>query len=404
MLLLEENSMNKENYRILVVHNYYKIPGGEDTVVQNEMKMLEDAGHYVMLYARHNSELEQMSKIGKLCLPLTTIFSVRTYRDIKKIIRENKIDVVHVHNTLNLISPAVYYAALRCKVPVIQTIHNFRLLCPAATCYRDGKICEDCIEKNLGCAVKHSCYRNSKIETLACVMVLRIHRIAGIYKKLFYICLTEFNKQMLLKQGQIKPTQIFVKPNTVVENPTYPIVKKRKDQFVFAGRLDELKGIEILLEAWKKMGNTAPTLIVCGTGPKETWVRKFVKENHLMQVELRGFVSQDAVKEIMAESKGMILPTQWYEGFPMSIVEAFSVGTPVIGSDIGNVGSIIVNGVNGRKFTPSSSDELVECVRNMNVSNDSVFRYYSENYAQEINLDQLCEIYEKAIIGIGNKI
>ena len=235
--------MNKRNYRILVVHNYYKIPGGEDTVVQNEMKMLEDAGHYVMLYARHNSELEQMSKIGKLCLPLTTIFSVRTYRDIKKIIRENKIDVVHVHNTLNLISPAVYYAALRCKVPVIQTIHNFRLLCPAATCYRDGKICEDCIEKNLGCAVKHSCYRNSKIETLACVMVLRIHRIAGIYKKLFYICLTEFNKQMLLKQGQIKPTQIFVKPNTVVENPTYPIVKKRKDQFVFAGRLDELKGI-----------------------------------------------------------------------------------------------------------------------------------------------------------------
>ena len=173
MLLLEENSMNKGNYRILVVHNYYKIPGGEDTVVQNEMKMLEDAGHYVMLYARHNSELEQMSKIGKLCLPLTTIFSVRTYRDIKKIIRENKIDVVHVHNTLNLISPAVYYAALRCKVPVIQTIHNFRLLCPAATCYRDGKICEDCIEKNLGCAVKHSCYRNSKIETLACVMVLR---------------------------------------------------------------------------------------------------------------------------------------------------------------------------------------------------------------------------------------
>ena len=123
-----------------------------------------------------------------------------------------------------------------------------------------------------------------------------------------------------------------------------------------------------------------------------------------MQVELRGFVSQDAVKEIMAESKGMILPTQWYEGFPMSIVEAFSVGTPVIGSDIGNVGSIIVNGVNGQKFTSSSSDELVECVRNMNVSNDSVFRYYSENYAQEINLDQLCEIYEKAIIGIGNKI
>lgn len=396
--------MNKEKYRILVVHNYYKIPGGEDTVVQNEMKMLEDAGHRVMLYVRHNSELEQMSKIGKLRLPFTTIFSMRTYKDIKKIIRENKIDVVHVHNTLNLISPAVYYAALRCKVPVIQTIHNFRLICPAATCYRNGKICEDCIGKNLGCAVKHRCYRNSKIETLACVMVLCIHRITGIYKKIFYICLTEFNKQMLLKQGQIKPSQIFIKPNTVVDNAVYPVVNKRKDQFVFAGRLDELKGIAILLEAWKKMGNTAPTLIICGTGPKETWVREYVKDNRLTHVLVKGFVSQDEVKKIMAESKGMILPTQWYEGFPMSVVEAFSVGTPVIGSDIGNVGSIIVNGVNGQKFTPSSSDELVECVRNMDISNDSVFQYYSENYAQQTNLEQLCEIYEKAIVGIGNKI
>ena len=136
--------IKKEN--ILVVHNYYQIPGGEDTVVANEKKMLENHGHKVILYSRSNAELKQMSKIRKLFLPFTTVFNPRTYKEIKKLIRQENIEVVHVHNTLNLISPAVYYAARSMKVPVIQTVHNFRLLCPGATFYRDGHICEDCVQ------------------------------------------------------------------------------------------------------------------------------------------------------------------------------------------------------------------------------------------------------------------
>lgn len=161
---------NAKKQNILIVHNYYQIPGGEDTVVANEKKMLEKHGHKVILYSRNNAELKQMSKIQKAFLPITTVFNPRTYRDIKKLIGEEKIEVVHVHNTLNLVSPAVYYAARRMRVPVVQTIHNFRLLCPGATFYRDGHICEDCVEYGLKCAVKHSCYRESKIQTLACVI------------------------------------------------------------------------------------------------------------------------------------------------------------------------------------------------------------------------------------------
>ena len=194
--------MEDRKQKVLIVHNYYQIPGGEDTVVANEKKMLEEHGHKVVLYSRNNSEIKEMSKLQKLKLPFTTIFNPRTYKDIKKLIKEENINVVHVHNTLNLISPAVYYAALSCKVPVVQTIHNFRLLCPGATFYRDGHICEDCVQQGLKCAVKHGCYRDSKVQTLICVVSTIFHRMTGIYGKINYICLTEFNKQKLLELKQ----------------------------------------------------------------------------------------------------------------------------------------------------------------------------------------------------------
>lgn len=140
-----------------------------------------------------------MSKIKKMALPLTTVFIPKTYSDVKRIIKKEHIDIVHVHNTLNLISPSVYYVVRAMKVPVIQTVHNFRLLCPRATFFRDGHICEDCVMKGLGCAVKHNCYRRSKRQTLACAISTKIHRMTGIYSKINYICLTEFNKERLLK-------------------------------------------------------------------------------------------------------------------------------------------------------------------------------------------------------------
>ena len=154
--------MNKPS--ILIVHNYYQIPGGEDTVVANEKKMLEDNGHKVVLYTRNNNEIKTMNVFQKILLPFTSIYSFKTAREIKRIIKEENIDIVHVHNTLSLISPSVYYAAVKMNKPVVQTIHNFRMLCPGATFYRDGHICEDCVSKGLRCSLKHKCYRNSFIQ------------------------------------------------------------------------------------------------------------------------------------------------------------------------------------------------------------------------------------------------
>lgn len=384
--------MEDRKQKVLIVHNYYQIPGGEDTVVANEKKMLEEHGHKVVLYSRNNSEIKEMSKLQKLKLPFTTIFNPRTYKDIKKLIKEENINVVHVHNTLNLISPAVYYAALSCKVPVVQTIHNFRLLCPGATFYRDGHICEDCVQQGLKCAVKHGCYRDSKVQTLICVVSTIFHRMTGIYGKINYICLTEFNKQKLLELKQIKEKQVFVKPNFVDCKEKFVPEEQRENQFVFAGRLDKLKGIDILLKAWKEMGTEAPKLIVCGTGPMEDWCRKFSDDNKV-NVEFRGFVPNAEVLKIVAKSKALILPTQWYEGFPISIVEAFSVGTPVLCSDLGNAGSVVTEGIAGYKFNATSIKNIATVVGKCGNLYNSTWIEYGNKYTEVKNYNKLYEIY-----------
>lgn len=386
--------MSSEKKNILIVHNYYQIPGGEDTVVANEKKMLERHGHKVILYSRNNAELKQMSKIRILFLPFTTVFNLRTYKEIKKQIRRENIDVVHVHNTLNLISPAVYYAARSMNVPVVQTVHNFRLLCPGATFYRDGHICEDCVKNGLKCAVKYSCYRGSKAQTLVCAISTWLHRTTGIYGKINYICLTEFNKDKLLQLKHIKPERVFVKPN-FVENNSFIPEEERLNQFVFVGRLDKLKGVDILFEAWKRMGEGAIKLIVCGMGPMEGWCKSFIKEN-VVNIEMRGFVPNDEALKIIANSKALVLPTQWYEGFPMSIVEAFSVGTPVICSDLGNAGSVVEEGITGYKFRYDSIESIMSAIDKMRekpLNKEKIKKIYEIKYSENANYKILNDIY-----------
>lgn len=390
--------MKSMKQNVLIVHNYYQIPGGEDSVVHNEKKLLEQHGHKVIVYSRNNRELNTMSKWKKAFLPINTIFSLRTYRDIRRIIRQEQIDLVHVHNTLNLISPSVYYAACSMHKPVVQTIHNFRLLCPAATFYRNGGICEDCVTKGLRCAVQHGCYRGSKLQTLACVISTTIHRWTGIYRKLSYICLTDFNREKLLQLRGIRPEQILVKPNFTWEQEQGQIITERKNQYLFAARLDELKGIKELLEAWKELGDAAPKLLVCGSGSLEEWCRTYIADNHLDMVHLMGQLPVEEVKRLVSESKVLILPTRWYEGFPMTIVEAYSVGTPVIGPNMGNVGRLIEDGKTGLVYDREKGHGLFEIIRRAEREEfdyQRIREYYENQYSAESNYQRLIDIYKK---------
>lgn len=390
----------REPYRVLIIHNYYQIQGGEDTVVSNEKRLLEKHRHAVFFYMRENREIQEFSLFQKLCLPFTAIFSWRTYREVKALIKREHIDIVHVHNTLSLISPAVYYAAFLCRVPVVQTVHNFRLLCPAATFVKKNTLCEDCLKKGLYCSVKGRCYRGSYTQTLVSALTLKLHRTTGIFRKINYICLTEFNKRKLLQlnsrgRQSIIPKRIFVKPNFVQEEGIRP-VQKRKNQFIYVGRLDTLKGIRVLLEAWKEIDDLE--LLLCGTGPEEGWVKQFLKEHGMNQVQLLGSIKHEQVLKLLAESQALIMPTQWYEGQPMVILESYSVGTPVIGSRLGNVKDMILEGVTGVTFAWDSSEELCETVRTFPEFDSNVIQqYFQERYTAEKNYKMLIEIYRQII-------
>lgn len=391
-----------KKYKVLIVHNYYQIPGGEDTVVKSEMDMLKDNGHEVLLYMRHNDEIKKLNRVVRILSSLSYIFSIKTFLEVRKIIKKNSIDIVHVHNTFPLISPSVYYAAFSCKVPVVQTIHNFRMLCPSATFTRNSRICEDCTKNGLGQALKYKCYRNSFSQTLAAVVILKIHRILGTYKRINgYIALTNFNKNKIKKLVK-DDEKIFVKPNFSREEIQKPSYENYKNYFVYIGRLDKLKGINLLINSWRSISHDE--LYIIGDGPEKDNVAKLVKNNNITNIKLLGFMDRNEALNIVKQSKAIIVPSQWYEGFPMTIVEAYSMGVPVIGGNIGNLNSIIKDKFNGLIFKYDDSKELVSAVKKLETNENLIsnlrkgaFKTYKDNYTEDKNYDLLYGIYNNLI-------
>lgn len=400
--------------RILLVHNYYQIPGGEDTVVANEKKMLEDHGHKVFLYTRDNKELNSFTIFQKLMLPLNTVFSFKTYREICYLIRKRRIDIVHVHNTLNLISPSVFYAAFSCKVPVVNTLHNFRLQCPAGTFYRNHHVCEECMKSGLSCSVQHSCYRGSKLQTLASALTIWLHRLIGTYRKVNFICLTEFNKKKLLelndgKRKVIDERKVFIKPNFTPEvNKLGSQIKKEsigalkdKKYYVFVGRVEEIKGIRLLVRAFEKNGQL---LVVVGDGNDSGKISEYLRRKNIDNIIMLGRQERDTVNAIMAHAKAVIVPSLWYETFGMVVIEAYACRMPVIAADFGNVGDLVEDGRTGFKYRQDSSDDLNLAVERMErldqadyeQMRQAAYDKYLERYSMEKNYDILKGIYERA--------
>ena len=383
---------------ILITHNYYRIRGGEDVVVENEKTLLEQHGHKVILYTRHNDEITTERKWEKIKLAAVAIFNARTYRDIKHIIEKEEIDIIHVHNTLSLISPAVYLAGINMGIPVVQTLHNFRLLCPNGVFCINGHICEDCVSKGLRASLLKRCYRNSISQTFINALSMKIQRWMRTYEELWYIALTEFNRSKILQLKQIAPERVFVKPNFTNCDTDFVPYNQRKRQIVYVGRLEQIRGTDLLLQAWMKMGEDAPDLVLCGTGELDEWCKEYIDNNHLNNVVLKGFVSNADVKKIVAESMAMVFPTQWYEGFPVTIAEAFSVGTPVIASDLGNAGDLIEEGVSGYKFAHNSVTELVNAVEKLLARQIQEMPNEIKNrYSPDKNYSDLSNIYGQII-------
>lgn len=380
--------------KILIVHNYYKIPGGEDTVVKAETELLRKNGHEVILYTRSNDELSKFSGIRKLKLPFMTVFNRGVYKDIRGLIKKEDIEIVHVHNTLNVVSPSVYYAALKEKVPVVQTIHNFRLLCPGALFLKNGCVCEECLSKGVLHAVKNKCYRGSRLETLAVAVTLLIHRATGIYKKINYICLTDFNKEKMLNMKGIRPEKIFVKPNFMPADTKFS--EDSDEYYIYAARLEEAKGIRVLLDAFSDERLRNRKLMIIGSGPLLEECREIVLQKDLSNVTLKGQVPNETAKELISKARALILPTLWYEGFPMTIVESYSKGTPVIASNIGNPAVLVEEGITGTLFNVGDKSSLADAVMRIedfkNIR-DTTYQTFLTKYSSEKNYEMLMKIY-----------
>lgn len=388
--------------KVLMVHNFYQIGGGEHTVYKNEVNMLRENGHEVVEYTRSNDELKQ-SKLKLLLLPFTTIWSIKTYREVKKIIKEQNIEIVHCHNTFPLISPSVYYAARKKKVPVVQTIHNFRFLCPGAIFYRDGRICEECREKqNFKSALKHKCYRNSKIQTLVVTLMLKIHRRLGTYSKINYIFLTDFNRQKFDKLIDINGRNVFVKPNFVKKIRKNEEKKEKKKTennkvFVYSGRLEDNKGIQSLLKMWGKLPQDFE-LHIYGTGVYKEKVEKMAQKKS--NIIYYGFQPQSTIFKDIENCAAVLITSEWYETFGMSIPESFSLATPVICTDLGNPKAMIEESKGGEVYKIDDVDSFYTALKRIVAKRESYSQnallYYEEKLSDEVNYEKLREIYDKA--------
>lgn len=383
--------------RILLVHNYYQIGGGEHTVFENEKKLLQKNGHTVLEYTRSNDELKT-AKWKLLLMPLTTLWSWRTYFQVRHIIRKEKIDVVHCHNTFPLISPSVYYAARSLKIPVVQTIHNFRFLCPNGLCYCDGKICEECLRRSSFLpALKHRCYRNSLIQTGVVTAMLTLHRWLGTYRKINYIFLTEFNRSKFSDLIDIRADNIFVKPHFVYR-PDVPMqTGEIKKKFIYAGRLDEYKGIRFLLDVWPELPEDYE-LHIYGDGVFRKECETAAQQHR--NICFFGFRSQHEIQTDLADAAALVFSSLLYETFPMTLSESFSMGRPVLAANLGNHGDLIRTSRGGITYRCGDKASFCRAAEQIVKDNEALSKnardYFEGHLKEDRNYEMLSEIYEKS--------
>ena len=398
-------------YSILKVHNLYQQPGGEDESVRSECAMLTGAGHSVIRYGRDNDEILAYSLIEKASLGLRTVWAWDSCDHIRALLRAKKPDIVHFDNTFPLISPAVYYACRDAGVPVVQTLRNYRLLCPGATFQRAGRICEDCLGHNPWRGVLHGCYRDSRASTAAVVLMLSFHRWLGTWKKMVdcYIALTEFARAKFIEAG-LPAKKIVVKPNFVysdqmpLNSPTSIVNHKSpEDSALFVGRLSPEKGVGTLLTAWQRLGNRIPLRVV-GDGPLRTELEGYARQHDLSNVVFDGRLNQEQTLAVMDRSRFLILPSEWYETFGRVAVEAFACGVPVIASRLGAMEEIVSDGRTGLHFTPGNADDLAAKVLwawahpvEMAAMGRAARAEYEAKYTPERNYAILMGIYERTL-------
>jgi glycosyltransferase involved in cell wall biosynthesis len=389
--------------KIVIVHNTYKEPGGEDIVFRNECELLRSAGHEVVEYQRSNHDASRYVSVHQLTLAKNTIWASDTRREFRQLLLRERPDLVHVHNTFVMVSPSIYWACRDAEVPVVQTLHNYRLLCPGATFFRDGQVCEECLDHGVWRGVRHSCYQGSSRATAAVAAMLTTHRYLGTWSHLidYFLAPTEFARGKFIKGG-LPREKIVVKPNFVDPDPGEGTGDR--NYALFAGRLSPEKGVRTLLAAWSCLNMNIPLHIV-GDGPLRGELEEYARQHGLSNVTFRGRLAWKETMEVMKKARALFFPSECYEGaLPLTVVEAFACGTPVIASRLGAMQDLIVDGSTGLHFTPGDAKDLASKAEHawthpaeLDAMRKLARRAYEENYTAERNYEMLMETYERAI-------
>ena len=315
--------------RILLVHNRYRsgAPSGENRVVDQEGEALAALGHEVIRFGRSSDEIEQWSVAKKASLPARTIWSRETGRDLKAVLREHRPEVVHVHNTFPLLSAAVLYACRDARVPVVATIHNYKLACANGTFFRNGAVCHDCAHGLPVRAVLHGCYRGSHAATAPVAMAMTLHRQAWRSLVSAYVFISASQRD-LLRGLDLAPDRVFVRHNLIPRRSRPQMA--RTPAVVYAGRLDEPKGVRLLMAGWdgyrRNSGEPGLNLVIVGGGPLEDEVAAWASARP--SVEMSGTVSSDKCAELISHARAVLLPSVWEETFGLVAVEAMAAGVP----------------------------------------------------------------------------
>ncbi len=385
--------------KILLCHNYYQLPGGEDRVFEDESRMLEENGHEVYRFTRHNDAIRDMSRWE---VARRTLWNRDTYRKLRALIRRERPHLMHCTNTFPLISPAAYYAARAEGVPVIQSLHNYRLLCSNVLFLRDGRTCEDCLGKAVPwSSVLHGCYRNSRAASGVVTAMLGIHRMIRTWTRAVnvYVALTEFSRAKFI-EGGLPSEKIVVKPNFVHPDPGPG--EGRGGYAVFVGRLSPEKGISTLFQAWQCLGGQVPLKIV-GDGPLAGQVRDAAGKDPA--IEWLGQQPPSAVNSIIGDATCLVLPSLTYENCPKTLLEAYAKGTPLVASRMGATAELVRDGCTGLLFDPGNPIDLAENIRKLisadpshrNTMRRSARHEFTSKYTADANCRKLMSIYDRTL-------
>jgi glycosyltransferase involved in cell wall biosynthesis len=380
--------------RVLQVHTRYRQPGGEDTVVASERRLLETAGHVVETVDLHNPEGTWEASREMLLSPWNRGAADR----VVSVARGFAADVVHVHNTWFALSPAVFPALKEAGFPTVATVHNYRLACVNAMFYRDGRICTDCLGGTPWPGVRHACYRDSRLQSAMVASTITVHRRRRTWAKDIdvVIALTDFAREVLERSG-VPAERIVVKPNTLADSGPRSSSPSRSDVFLFVGRLSEEKGVQDLVAAWE-IAPPAGRLVLVGDGPLGAELTRHVGPN----LELRGALSHPETLRLMASARVLVQPSRVFEGLPMVLVEAAAQGTPSVVPAHGALTDVV--GAGGWSFESGSVESLAAVLARL--TDAEVDRVGSEaravfldRYSDATGLSALENVYEAAQTG-----